>query len=647
MKRPVLTLLLFCLSISLFGQGADTLTPEKKARWRINKFSTGTKENAPVDLRGAFNAVTDMALKRTPFLSVKELRKGLADTAAVVFINEGLRSGIFRYDPKNVKDSDDSSMVLVSGKRRYIREEVGFLKPEWFGADPTDELDDADAIQKMMNAVPASGAILKFANGEYYIGKQINYKAVSKAPKWYFKVIMEGAGVGRTQIFGKVGFKGDMFVINTGAPSGQSKDNYITIQNIEFRANTAKRILYGTEVTSLKIYDCMFFGGEDCGIQLGIDGANAPGGYSVYFKNNYHNGQAYGGGQINSLLRLNNTRFFVIDGMESDGGKYSIEMLGPSDKNIIVNCKLEGAKRAAIYINNTIGGGGENQILNSTLNPYVGIEAKALFDGENNCIEIVSQGGGNAFNTIRGNLLLAPTLADMPIVASSSEAKGNFTVASASNFYVTGQKSGAVGYVSGYNSGNNKIVINSVTGKFVENEIVVQASTRASTRINKFIVNHSHAVKLTGGGGTNIIAENRIRQLPEFGIYNESNNNVIIGNAIEALNGIFSTSQSGAIVSDNSIFSPGGVAVTRVNGVLNYSNNRILGGKLTGISETYLQATGGTISGEVNFMGKSNLNGEITAPSLPVYSDNAAATAGGLTKGALYRTSTGDVKVKY
>ena len=34
-------------------------------------------------------------------------------------------------------------------------------------------------------------------------------------------------------------------------------------------------------------------------------------------------------------------------------------------------------------------------------------------------------------------------------------------------------------------------------------------------------------------------------------------------------------------------------------------------------------------------------------PNLPVYADNAAATSGGLPTGALYRTSTGDLKVKY
>jgi hypothetical protein len=647
MRGQTLILLLITIAFSGFAQVPDTLSPERKVRWKIERMRKEKQALVSEDFQSTLNSITDMASKRIPFVTQKELRRGIADTATIVYVNEGLRSGTFRYDSNNTKSPDDSSMVIISGKRRYLREDSGFLRPEWFGANPNDENDDADAIQKMMNAVPVTGAILKFANGVYYVGKQVNYKAVSKAPKWYFKVIMEGAGVGRTQIFGKVGFAGDMFVINTGAPSGQAKDNYITIQNIEFRANTARRILYGTEVTSLKIYDCMFFGGEDCGIQIGIDGANAPGGYSVYFKNNYHNGQAYGSGQINTLLRLNNTRFFVIDGMESDGAKYSIEMLGPSDKNIIVNSKLEGAKRAAIYMNNTIGGGGENQILNSTLNPYVGIEAKALFDGESNCIEIVSQGGGNTFNTIRGNLLLCNPLSVLPVVATGADIRGKFTIASADNVHIVGRTSKAEGYIAGHNLITGKIIIYSLKGKFLEGETILQKTTNASAKISRFVTNHSHAIKLTGGGGTNIVAENRIRQLPEYGIFNESNNNVIIGNAIEAFNGIYSTSGSGAIVADNSIFSPGGTAVTRVNGVLNYSNNRILGGGLSGVSESYLLINGGTISGDIVVDGKSNFKGGVITAALPVYSDNAAAKAGGLVNGTLYRTPTGELRVKY
>jgi hypothetical protein len=566
-----------------------------------------------------------------PYMTLDEFRAGgVSDTAKVIYINEGLRSGIFKYSPGNTSP-DDNSLVIVSGTLRYVREDVGYYRPEWFGANPDDQQDDADAIQNMFNKVPNKGITFKFSNGTYFVGKQINFKALLQTGpdsiKWYFKVNIVGAGVGRTQIFGKTGFTGDMFVINTGKNSGSSKDNYITIEKIEFRANQAKRILYGTEVTSLKIYDCMFFGGEDCGIQIGKDGVDESAGYSVYFHNNYHSGQKYGGGQINSLLRLKNCRFFVIDGMEADGGKYNIEMLGSSDKNTIINSKLEGAKKAAIFINNVNvvgtggGGGGENQILNSTLNPYAGIYPSTSFDGSVSCIEVVSNGGGTAFNTIRGNLLHGPPLSSLPLTATVSNiAGGTFTWGADVVNNVSGQTSGATGYLEGINLSTNKILIHTLTGTFVSGETILQPSKNASATIGNFVTNHSYGIKLSGSGGTNIIADNRIRTLPEYGIYNESDNNVIVNNAVEASNGIYSTSNAGALVDNNSIYSPGGAAVTRVNGTINYSNNRILGGSLVGITEpssnyvdlTTNQTNIGGIKGFVNKIGSPRFESKET-----------------------------------
>jgi len=49
----------------------------------------------------------------------------------------------------------------------------------------------------------------------------------------------------------------------------------------------------------------------------------------------------------------------------------------------------------------------------------------------------------------------------------------------------------------------------------------------------------------------------------------------------------------------------------------------------------------------VPFALRSKSAGEIENDSLPVYPDNAAALAGGLTAGKMYRTATGDLKVVY
>ena len=646
MKKLFLFLFLLTAYFPVLSQSADTLSPEKKARWKIRKMAENrTPANAQSDLTNVLNSVADMAARRIPFLSQAELRKGQGDTARIVYINEGMRSGTFRYDPKNQKDTDDSSMVIVSGKRRYVREDIGYLRPEWFGANPLDKLDDAPAIQKMLNQATIDGLTVEFDKGNYFIGSTITLKNVSQAPEFNNKLFINGKGAARTNIVGLPGFKGDLFFINTGA-NGMGKSNFVTIQNIQFSANQAARILYGTHVVALKIYDCIFSGGEDCGIQIGTQGGGES--YSVYMKNNYHNGQAYGAGQIPALMRLYSARMFVIDGMESDGGRYSIEMIGNSDKNIIVNCKLEGAKRAAIYMNNTGGGGGENQILNNTINPYIGIEAKGLFDGESNCIEVISQSGANAFNTIRGNLLLSNTTTQLPFIATVTNYTGKFIAgASLENYGVVGQSSGAVGYMAGFDDKSKKLIIQVVSGTFKQGEVIKQRTTNAKAVASALITKHSHAIKLMGGGGTNIVAENRVRGYPEYGIYNESSDNIIIGNAIEAQNGIYSTSTAGALVADNSIYSPNGTAVHRVNGILSYSNNRILAGNLIGVSDLYLPAAGGTVTGNLSVTGSSTLGGAILASALPVHANNEAAKAAGLVNGALYRTATGEVRVTF
>jgi hypothetical protein len=49
----------------------------------------------------------------------------------------------------------------------------------------------------------------------------------------------------------------------------------------------------------------------------------------------------------------------------------------------------------------------------------------------------------------------------------------------------------------------------------------------------------------------------------------------------------------------------------------------------------------------VPFAIKSNESNKIKNAGLPVYSDNAAALAGGLTPGEMYRTANGDLKIVF
>lgn len=50
---------------------------------------------------------------------------------------------------------------------------------------------------------------------------------------------------------------------------------------------------------------------------------------------------------------------------------------------------------------------------------------------------------------------------------------------------------------------------------------------------------------------------------------------------------------------------------------------------------------------EVLSMFRQRINTLIQNPNLPVYADNTAAVAGGLSEGEFYRTSTGTVMVVY
>jgi hypothetical protein len=98
-----------------------------------------------------------------PYMTMAQLRSGLADTAKVVYINEGGRSGMFHYEPTNTTSADDSSMVLRNGSKRYLRHFDGHINIKWFGAKGDGISDDTKAIQKAIDYLnPSSALIYKF-----------------------------------------------------------------------------------------------------------------------------------------------------------------------------------------------------------------------------------------------------------------------------------------------------------------------------------------------------------------------------------------------------------------------------------------------------------------------------------------------------
>ena len=510
-----------------------------------------------------------------PYLSQQDLRLGKADTAQVVFIVEGVKSGLFRYSRTDNSSPDDSAMVLVSGKKRFVRENNGFLRPQYWGAMGDGVTDDSPAIQKCLNYVTRQGVRVVFSSGTYVINHSLKLKPVTGSPTFNFNITLEGDGAGKTIFRGGKDLTSDLLLMDTGG-NVAGKDNFVIIKQIQFNANRASRCFYGTHVVGLKIEDCMFLGGEICNVQIGTETFKES--YSVYVTRCYFHGGSYNGGQNQGNLRLYNTRMIVVDAMETDGGKYGIDILN-SDKAIITNCKIEGSKSASISVRGY--GGGEHRITNNLLNPYVGHEPNAQFDGRICGIELISVNGSNAYNSISNNTILVENESVLPKTGSLSGLKGNFQISAGKEYIVTGEKSGATGFVNGYNSKLSRIVVGGNSAKFVEGENILQKATGSTAVISGLKINKSYGIYLGGTGGYNTLTGNVIRLKPTFGVYSDSDSNILTGNVIEASTGVYANNN--IVVTGNHFYCPGGTAINKVRGDSKIANNSLGAGNLVGV----------------------------------------------------------------
>jgi len=166
MKRKYLGLFFTMFALTALGQTVDTLTPEKKVRYQINNIKeSSTREISTGNFQNTLKSIANLAVTRVPYLTINELRKGKADTASVVFVNQGGRSGNFRFDPSDKTTPDDSVMVIRLGNKRYKRVYDGNINVKWFGASGDGITDDQPAIQKAIDYLnPSSVAVYKFDN---------------------------------------------------------------------------------------------------------------------------------------------------------------------------------------------------------------------------------------------------------------------------------------------------------------------------------------------------------------------------------------------------------------------------------------------------------------------------------------------------
>lgn len=255
-------LIAFCFMLFAFtamAQTPDTLTPEKNARWKIGRIRDNTvRAITPQDFRNAFNALANLAVSRTPYMSMQELRAGKADTSRVVYLSQGNASGTFRYDPGDTTTPDDSVMTIVDILgRRHKREIEGALQAKWFGVIANNSaIDNTPAIQKAVRvAISRGGGDIYFPVGLYYMSGTVYINSASIAVQ--VNIISDGKyrKDSGTSISGATFVKntaGAMFRTNLkadGTPFGtateyQLNKNFI---GVGFKSEQSDNVVYAIE----------------------------------------------------------------------------------------------------------------------------------------------------------------------------------------------------------------------------------------------------------------------------------------------------------------------------------------------------------------------------------------------------------------
>jgi len=518
------------------------------------------------DLKNKQKDAAENKNKLTPYLNMQELRRGKADTAGIVFINEGLKSGIFKYNSKNVNAVDDSSMVIRVGNRRYERIYTTIM-PEYFGANPNDNLDDGPAIQKALNSATEKGIKIVFSEGTYISSVVLVPKVVVPTPVFAYRLTMEGAGAGLTKI--KSIHSQDLIQMIKGQTSFVGRESDIVIKDIHLDANNmAAHCIRANHIAGLKLIDCKFTGATQSNLKIGeLQSEN----FGVDIIRCYSGGKTVNEGHNNAGVELVNSRYVYIDRLTTDGSKYGIYMDG-SDKGFITNCHLEGNKEASIFITGT--GGGEHKISNNMLMPYVQYETSAKFDGIIQGIHIEGSKGGSCGNIINGNIFLVPDSKTLPFKSIISQP--NKSIRAHPIYTITGTTSSAKGILLGYDASTKKMLIEVSSGTFKPGEVIKQATTGGTATLGEVIPSLSIGISLSGSSESNVISNNQIRMNPAYGLYIKTNNNIISNNNIEANNAIYKDA-SFAIIMGNILNSKGNKALNNVSGKIESVGNQFFG----------------------------------------------------------------------
>ncbi|WP_439559402.1 glycosyl hydrolase family 28-related protein [Dyadobacter sp.] len=128
----IIVYVISCFQIARAQNGSDS-TPERKVRAVISRMARPAERNSPThngEYKSALEELTNLAIKRVPFLTQMELRSGKADSASTVQIIDNDQVGVFKY-VFGSKFPDDSVMVIKAGNRTYVRQVESEINAKW------------------------------------------------------------------------------------------------------------------------------------------------------------------------------------------------------------------------------------------------------------------------------------------------------------------------------------------------------------------------------------------------------------------------------------------------------------------------------------------------------------------------------------